>query len=159
MLDLMALTLATIFLGVVIRALEIGLGQKGARRRRESITNLASIQEALSVMSFKPMLEGLFLIEVTVTGGVRGVETGVGTGAEEPSATEMTVVPILVERGSGGGVKSTNGEDGAGKGMTGAPPIVPGSWMVIDEIPPWLVTLLPIKLPIKTVSGTRERGG
>ncbi len=87
------------------------------------------------------------------------METGVGTGAEEPSATKMTVVPVLVEGGSGGGAKSTNGEDEAGKRMTGSPPIVPGLWMVIDEIPPWLAMLLPIKPLIKTVSGTRERGG
>ncbi len=119
------------------------------------MTDLALIQEVLSVMSFNPISDGLSLIDVT--GGAGGGGTGRG-GAVKSSSTKIRVVPALVDGVDGGsrtGAKSTNLEDGAGKGVNGAPPIFCDSWMVIDEIPPWLATLPPMKPPMKTMSGTQ----
>ncbi len=62
--------------------------------------------------------------------------TGTGARADESPADKMTVVPVLVERGSRVGAKSANGEEGAGRGMTRAPPIIPDSWTVMEEVPP-----------------------
>jgi hypothetical protein len=119
------------------------------------MTDLALIQEILSVMSFNPKSDGLSLIDVT--GGAGGCGTGRG-GAVKLSSTEITVVPALlngVDGGSGTGAKSTDLEDGADKGVNGAPPIFHDSWMVIDKILPWLAMLPPMKPPIKTLSGTQ----
>jgi hypothetical protein len=57
--------MATIFSGIVIRALDFGLGQNGVRRRQELIIALASIHKALSVISFNPKSDGLSLMDVT----------------------------------------------------------------------------------------------
>jgi hypothetical protein len=39
----------------------------------------------------------------------------------------------------------TECEGEAGSSVDGTPPILLDSWMVIDEMPPWLATLPPIK--------------
>ncbi len=64
-------------------------------------------------------------------------------------ASWMEVI-LLDDGGRGAGLKTTEYTGEAGNGVDGTPPILLDSWMVIDEMPPWLATLP----PIKTVEGT-----
>ncbi len=86
------------------------------------------------MISFNPMFDGLSLMDVTGTGGA---------WAGIASWMEMT---LLVDGGRGTGLKTTECKEEAGSGVGGTPPILLDSWMIIDDMPPWLATLPPIKM-------------
>ncbi len=96
--------------GIVTRALEVGLGQNGVRRRQESMTALASIHESLSVTSFKPIFKGLSLMEV-IGGGGQGLDGKVDW--------ETEITESLDGRGTG-----SNRTECIGDGVDGALPII-----------------------------------